>query len=109
MPSTKFHEKWTQGGHGMAYLRLVQVAPARSTQPTSEQGQPRRIARFVASRVGSLPPGTYTDPGQPGLQLRVCSNAAGTTRSWLFRFQFRGAESRILIGHFPETTLEAAR
>ena len=66
--------------------------------------------RLVASRVASLPPGTYTDPGQTGLQLRVRKKQHDKySRTWLLRFKFKGEESRILLGHFPETTLEAAR
>ncbi len=93
----------------MAHLRLVQADPAFHPQQTVARRQPKQAARFVASRLATLPAGTYTDPGQPGLQIRVRVTAQGGTRSWLFRFQFRGLESRILIGHFPETTLEAAR
>lgn len=63
----------------------------------------------MSTRVSTLPPGTYTDPGQPGLQLRVRANSNGTTRSWLLRFKFRGEESRILLGHFPDMALERAR
>ena len=66
-------------------------------------------ARFVSSRIATLPRGTYTDPAQPGLQLRVCTTKRHTIRSWLHRFRFRGGETRVLVGHFPETTLEAAR
>lgn len=65
--------------------------------------------RLVATRVATLPPGTYTDPGQTGLQLRVRSKAGGFSRSWLLRFKFKGEESRIVLGHFPQTTLDAAR
>jgi integrase len=75
--------------------------------------QPQRL---VASRVATLPLGTYTDPGQTGLQLRVRGkrpDAAGKptafSRTWLLRFKFKGEESRILLGHFPETSLDAAR
>jgi integrase len=31
------------------------------------------------------------------------------SRSWLLRFKFKGEETRILLGHFPETTLDTAR
>lgn len=66
--------------------------------------------RLVATRVATLPPGTYTDPGQTGLQLRVrAKGAGGFSRSWLLRFKFKGEESRIVLGHFPQTTLDAAR
>ena len=64
----------------------------------------------MSTRVSTLPDGTHTDPGQPGLQLRVRTGANGrTSRTWLLRFKFRGEESRIALGHFPQTSLEAAR
>jgi integrase len=65
--------------------------------------------RLVATRVAILGPGTYTDPGQTGLQLRVYRKRSGFTRTWLLRFKFRGEETRIVLGHFPDTTLDAAR
>jgi len=74
-------------------------------RPRSRRGG----ARFVSSRIGTLPSGTYTDPAQPGLQLRVRTTKRHIIGSWLHRFKFRGCETRVLIGHFPETTLEAAR
>ena len=68
------------------------------------------VTRLTANRVAALPPGTYTDPGQKGLQLRVRARAGGkVARSWLLRFKFRGEESRILLGHAPPLTLDAAR
>jgi len=65
--------------------------------------------RLVSTRAATLPVGVYTDPGQTGLQLRVRSKRRGFSRAWMLRFKFRGEESRILLGHFPETTLEEAR
>jgi integrase len=66
--------------------------------------------RFVSTRVATLPDGTYTDPGQTGLQLRVRSKVEGkASRAWLLRFKFRGEESRMVLGHFPETSLDEAR
>jgi integrase len=56
-----------------------------------------------------LGPGTYTDPGQTGLQLRVQAKRSGFSRTWLLRFKFKGDETRILLGHFPQTTLDEAR
>jgi integrase len=74
------------------------------------QNRAKSLKRLVATRVATLPDGTYTDPGQTGLQLRVRSRVAGKpTRTWLLRFKFRGEESRIVLGHFPETTLDIAR
>lgn len=80
---------------------------ARAT-PGGHKGrtQPQRL---VAARVASLEPGTYTDPGQTGLQLRVRQKRTGFSRTWLLRFKFRGNETRILLGHFPQTSLDAAR
>ena len=71
-----------------------------------QRPQPQRL---VATRVATLPPGTYTDPGQTGLQLRVREKRGGASRTWLLRFKFKGEETRILLGHFPQTSLDAAR
>lgn len=79
--------------------------PARRVaKPTRRLG-----TRLIASHLPGLPPGTYTDAAQPGLQLRVSARAGGHTRSWLLRFKFRGEESRILLGHFPSMSLDGAR
>ena len=75
-----------------------------------KQTSPPRRNGFVSTRVSTLPAGTYTDPGQKGLQLRVRENQDGkASRTWLLRFKFQGDETRILLGHFPATTLDAAR
>ena len=78
-----------------------------------QQGVMRKPAvgsRLVSTRVATLPDGDYTDPGQTGLQLRVRSKIDGkASRTWLLRFKFKGEETRIVLGHFPETTLDAAR
>jgi len=68
--------------------------------------------RWTSSRVAALPPrsGPYTDPGQVGLQLLVRDKAnSKPSRTWLLRFKWRGEESRIVLGHFPETSLDTAR
>lgn len=68
--------------------------------------------RWTATRVAALPPRSapYTDPGQVGLQLLVRTKKGGqTSRTWLLRFKWRDEESRIVLGHFPETSLEEAR
>jgi integrase len=68
------------------------------------------VERFTASRLPTLPEGTHTDPAQPGLQMRVRPKAGGgASRTWLLRFKFKGEETRILLGHFPATSLAAAR
>lgn len=57
-----------------------------------------------------MPAGTHTDPGQTGLQLRVRALRDGkASRAWLLRLKFRGQETRILLGHPPQMTLDAAR
>lgn len=83
-----------------------------ATRGPARGGHKRRAQapqRLVATRVASLPEGTYTDPGQTGLQLRVRAKRGGFSRTWLLRFKFRGEETRIRLGHFPETSLDAAR
>src|SRR5690348_7867438 len=79
----QFRAEWTQGGH-----RLRSVTAPRHVKRTE-----KAPARFTATRVPTLPPGTHTDPGQPGLQLRVREKVgAGASRSWLLRFKFKGEE-----------------
>lgn len=92
--------------------RKPRQAGTKRTQPT----RPRKIRqgvgaqRLVSTRVATLPDGTYTDPGQTGLQLRVRSKQDGkATRAWLLRFKFKGEETRIVLGHYPETSLDEAR
>ncbi len=64
----------------------------------------------MSTRVATLPVGTYTDPGQTGLQLRVLAKQGDKfSRTWLLRFKFKGEETRIVLGHIPATTLDAAR
>jgi integrase len=83
---------------------------SRPARHPVERTQKRQNRRFVATSIGSLPPGTHTDPAQPGLQIRVRQKAGGAfSRTWLLRFKFNGEESRILIGHFPDTTLAEAK
>lgn len=70
----------------------------------------RQAQRLVATRIPTLPPGTYTDPGQTGLQLRVREKRDGSaSRTWLLRFKYQKEETRILLGHFPQTSLDKAR
>jgi integrase len=59
--------------------------------------------------VATLPPGDYTDPATPGLQLRVRAKRDGFSRTWLFRFSWRGQGIRIVIGHAKTTPLVEAR
>jgi integrase len=67
------------------------------------------MPRFTATRVATLAPGTYADPGQAGLQLRVHQKLDGVSRTWTLRMKFRGEVRRIALGHFPEMKLDAAR
>jgi integrase len=65
---------------------------------------------FTATRVASLPVGRHKDPSQPSLYLLVRARAsAPPSRSWLHRIKIRGRDTFLLIGHFPETSLSAAR
>jgi integrase len=67
------------------------------------------IARFTASRVATLPAGSYTDPATTGLQLRVRIGVKILSRTWLFRYRWRGQFVRIMLGHLPEMSLSEAR
>jgi integrase len=68
-----------------------------------------RPTRMTATRLGSLPPGVYGDPGQVGLQLRVRAAHGGFSRTWQLRFAFAGEKSTLTLGHFPAVGLERAR
>jgi integrase len=60
--------------------------------------------------LGGLPPGDHGDPAVKGLQLRVRQGRDGSTsRTWLFRYAWRGEGVRISIGHLPTMTLADAR
>jgi integrase len=39
----------------------------------------------------------------------VREKRGGFSRTWLLRFKFKREETRILLGHFPQTSLDAAR
>src|SRR5207253_9058093 len=50
------------------------------------------------------------DAQQPGLQLVVRTRADGrVTRSWVLSYKFKRRANRLVLGHYPEVTLEAAR
>ena len=66
-------------------------------------------SRLTASRLATLPAGDHTDPATAGLQLRVRPTATGASRTWLFRYTWRGEWVRIVIGHFPGMSLIDAR
>jgi hypothetical protein len=66
---------------------MAQTHVAKNSSPL-KRPQVRSVQRhrLVASRVAILPPGTYTDPGQPGLQLRIRANRFASVLSQLFRW-----------------------
>ena len=64
---------------------------------------------MVATRLATLPPGDHTDPATAGLQLRVRATRTGSSRTWLFRYTWRGEWVRIVIGHYPGMVLAEAR
>jgi integrase len=67
------------------------------------------VKRLVATMVATLPPGDYTDPATTGLQLRVRAKRDGFSRTWLFRFSWRGQGIRTVIGHAKTMSLVEAR
>ena len=69
----------------------------------------RRITRFTAKLAAKLPPGDHTDPAAAGLQLRVRLGPSGESRTWFFRYKWRGRQLRILIGHLESMGLADAR
>lgn len=69
----------------------------------------RPISRFTASRLGALAAGDHTDPATAGLQLRVRVGAARESRTWMFRYKWRGRPLRIAIGNLESMTLADAR
>lgn len=97
-----FQAKWTQSGHKAGTVAATRNLEKRTYKPAGR--------RWTATGVVSLPEGTYTDPAQPGLQMRVRAKEAGAaSRTWLLRFKFKGEETRILLGHLPGTSLADAR
>lgn len=65
---------------------------------------------FSATSVAALPAGEYTDPAVRGLQMRVLRGSNGkTSRTWMFRYKWRGAPRRIVIGHLETMGLAKAR
>src|SRR5688572_22550287 len=85
------------------------------THAASNGSRVRR--RLVASGLGTLPAGTYTDHAQPGLQLRVRGKGqqdgngkfSSYTREWLLRIVFRGTETRLALGTLANMNLAEAR
>lgn len=64
---------------------------------------------MTASRAATVGPGEYTDPSVKGLQLRVRNSTAGLTRTWLFRYKWRGQGVRLALGSLPATTYAMAK
>jgi integrase len=65
---------------------------------------------FTATRIAKLPAGRYKDPGQKSLYLLVRERDDGKpSRTWLHRIKAKGGDTFLLVGHFPETSLEVAR
>ncbi|MGC8519979.1 MAG: tyrosine-type recombinase/integrase [Steroidobacteraceae bacterium] len=64
---------------------------------------------MVATKLATLPLGDHTDPAAAGLQLRVREKRDGSSRTWLFRYRWRGEWVRLTIGHYPGTSLADAR
>lgn len=72
----------------------------------------QKLQRWTATSIAVLParPSPYTDPAQSNLQLLVRDRKDGTqSRTFYFRGKFKGTEIRLIIGHFPETSLADAR
>jgi integrase len=88
----------------MSAQKGVATPPAQGVARGHERGQ-----RLTASRVPALPAGDHTDPGCQGLQLRVREKASGASRTWLYRYRWRGEWVRLTIGHYPGTDLAEAR
>jgi len=66
--------------------------------------------KFTVSRIATLPPGRYADPAQESLYLLVRAKANGeASRTWVHRIKYRGGDTYLTVGHFPETTLAQAR
>lgn len=86
---------------------------APRNEPPVLQARPapvsRKPKRFTATNLGTLAPGDHTDPSTQGLQLRVREKTGGTSRTWRFRYTWRGEWVRLTIGHFPSMSLAEAR
>lgn len=68
-----------------------------------------RPSRLTASAAESLPSGRHTDPATTGLQLQVRNRRDGMSRTWLFRYRWRGEWVRLTVGHLPSMSLADAR
>ena len=70
-----------------------------------------RIERWTVTHLSSLPPrpSPYTDPAEANHQFLVRKRKDGTSRTFFFRGKLKGTEVRLIIGHFPETSLAQSR
>lgn len=68
-----------------------------------------RRSRFNDSQLDALLPGFHTDGATMGLQLMVRKTRRGSSRTWLYRFTWRGEWARMTIGHRPGMSLAEAR
>lgn len=85
----------------MSAQQIPPTPPTRRLAP--------RAKRFTTASLGALSPGDHTDPSTQGLQLRVREKASGASRTWRFRYTWRGEWVRLTIGHYPGMGLAEAR
>ncbi len=76
---------------------------------TKRKTQERGTRALVASKLGALPLGDYTDLAVRGLQFRVRERGVGASRTWLFRYKWREQWVRLALGQFPGLSLADAR
>ena len=92
-------------------MRKPDPLSRRQTRPTSAgaRGTPGGPDRLTASRIESLKATDkrieIADPECPGLQLRITPAGA---KSWWWRFYWKGARQKLLIGPWPAITLKGA-
>ena len=92
---------------GTSWVQIQGLWILRRAQGTQRTSTSKGL---TATRCAALPPGRHKDPGQHSLYLLVRARVgAPPSRSWLHRVKVRGRDTFLLIGHFPDTTLEAAR
>ncbi len=98
---------------GLKALHLV--SSGRSGTKTGPKARALRRRRHTATSLTSLrsegEPFDLTDPECPGLQLHVAArlaDGAEGTRSWQYRFRWRGKRVRATLGQYPETGIAAA-
>lgn len=65
------------------------------------------MAKLTKAFIEQAADGVYTDPGTPGLCLRVRCN--GAYRSWIFRRMVQGKRRDVGLGNADDVTLSKAR